>query len=319
MIFPDCSDRHCADCAQAQSGKRIARRMHRHAAACRTRSRLPARCCSCRCRVGLRPVHRPRHPGRRRAADRGRHHLLVSADQGRRAHRRPEGRGRGQGAVRHRILPRRPHRGPGRRPGGHRAGAPDDLVPHVRRQQGIRQRHDQEGAEGRRHRRSAHLRPVRAGALGAGTEAPVHHARQVRGDRADHRHAAGTQSRRDQLQHRRRRHRQHRAHQHRRQQGVHGEAAALRDAADDAQLAVVVHEGRPVLQAEADRRPGGAAQLLPEPRLPRIQRRVDAGVDLAGQGGRVHHGEHRRGPALHGVRASTSSATSWSPRRRSAA
>ena len=122
----------------------------------------------------------------------------------------------------------------------------------------------------------------------------------------------------DQLHHRRRRDGQHRAHQHRRQQGVHRKAAALRDPADDAQLAVVVHEGRPVLEAEADRRPGGAAQLLPEPRLPRVQRRVDAGVDLAGQGGGVHHDQHRRGPALHGLRGQRAGRPRGSRSRRSA-
>ncbi len=97
----------------------------------------------------------------------------------------------------------------------------------VRRQQGIRHRHDQEGAEGHRHRGGAHLRPLRARPRRAGAEAPVHHARQVRGERPDDRHAAGAQPRGDQLHDRRRRVGEDRAHQHRRQQGVHREAAAL--------------------------------------------------------------------------------------------
>ena len=42
-------------------------------------------------------------------------------------------------------------------------------------------------------------------------------------------------------------------------------------------------------QAEAAGRPGDAALLLPEPRLPRVHHRVHAGVDHAGQGGHLHH------------------------------
>ena len=134
---------------------------------------------------------------------------------------------RGQGAVRDRLLSRRAPRGAGRRADRHRAGAADDQLDHVRRQQGIRHRHAQEGAEGHRHRRGAHLRPLGARARRAGTEAPVHHARQVRGQRADDGHAAGAQPRRDQLHDRGRRFGEDRAHQHRRRQGVHREAAAV--------------------------------------------------------------------------------------------
>ena len=72
-----------------------------------------------------------------------------------------------------------------------------------------------------------------------------------------------------------------------------------RDDADDAGLAHLVHEERPVLEAEAVGRPRGAAQLLPEPRLPRVQRRFDAGVDHAGQGRHLHHAQHHRGAAVH--------------------
>ena len=135
--------------------------------------------------------------------------------------------GRGQGAVRDRLLSRRAPRGAGRRADRLRAGAADDQLDHLRRQQGIRHRHDQEGAEGHRHRRGADLRPLGARARRAGAEAPVHHARQVRGQRADDGHAAGAQPRRDQLHDRRRRFGEDRADQHRRRQGVHGEAAAV--------------------------------------------------------------------------------------------
>ena len=50
----------------------------------------------------------------------------------------------------------------------------------VRRQQGIRHRDDQEGAEGHRARRGPHLRPLGARPRRAGAEAPVHHARPLR-------------------------------------------------------------------------------------------------------------------------------------------
>ncbi len=247
-----------------------------------------------------RAVRRARHSRRRRAAYRGGHDLQLPADQGRRpCHRRANLR-RGEGALCHRVLSRRPPGGAGRRAGCRRAGASDDQLAHVRRQQGVRHRHDPQGAEGHRHLGSADLRPLVARARRAGAEAPVHHARPVRGERADDRHAAGAQPRRDQLHDRRGRFDEDRADQHRRRQGVHGKAAAVGNDADDARLVHVVHEERPVLEAETVGRPGEGAQLLSEPRLPRVQRRLDAGVDHAGQGRHLHHGEHHRGPALHG-------------------
>ena len=57
-------------------------------------------------------------------------------------------------------------------------------------------------------------------------------------------------------------------------------------------LAHLVHQERPLLARQAQRRPGDAARLLPEPRLPRVRDRVDAGDDLAGQAG--HHDHHQR-------------------------
>ena len=41
---------------------------------------------------------------------------------------------------------------------------------------------------------------------------------------------------------------------------------------DDRRLAELVHQGRPLLARQAQRRPGDPALLLPEPRLPRVQR-----------------------------------------------
>ena len=181
MTFPDCSDRPRA--GPADGPARLVRSHARRIAAracCRCSSPRCARPCPPR-RHGRSIRSRSGHPRRGRAAHRGRHHLLVPADQGRRAGRRRKGRAGGEGVVRDRLLPRRPHRGAGRHAGRHRAGAADHQLAHVRRQQGVRHRHDQEGAEGDRHRRGAHLRPLGARSRGAGVEAPVHHARQVRG------------------------------------------------------------------------------------------------------------------------------------------
>ncbi len=67
---------------------------------------------------------------------------------------------------------------------------------------------------------------------------------------------------------------------------------ARRDAAVDAELVLLVHQERPVLEGEAHGRPGERALVLPRPRLPRVQFRLDPGVDLARQEGHVpdHHG-----------------------------
>ena len=106
----------------------------------------------------------------------------------------------------------------------------------VLRQQGVRHRHAQEGAEGHRPRRGAHLRPLGARARRAGDQAPVHLPRPLRREGHDHGDAAGAQPRRDQLHDRGRRGGQDRPHQHRRHAGVQREGAARRDAADDAGL-----------------------------------------------------------------------------------
>jgi outer membrane protein insertion porin family len=49
-------------------------------------------------------------------------------------------------------------------------------------------------------------------------------------------------------------------------------------------LAVVVHQERPVFARQAQRRPGGAALVLPDARLPGLQDRLHAGGHLARQG-----------------------------------
>ena len=214
----------------------------------------------------------------------------------------------GQGAVRHRLLSRRAPRGAGRRADRHRAGAPDDQPDRLRRQQGIRHRHAQEGAEGDRHRRGAHLRPLRARPRRAGNEAPVHHARPLRGEGARppsrRRSATASPSTSRSTKARWRR--------SRRINIVGNKAFTEKELRDEMMLTtpgwlVLVHEERPVLEAEAHGRPRNAAQLLPESRLPRVQHRIDAGVDHAGQGRHLHHDQHHRGAAA------TRSPTSRSP------
>ncbi len=74
---------------------------------------------------------------------------------------------------------------------------------HLRRRQGVRQGRAQEGLARGRPRRVAHLRPLAARARGAGAQAPVPVARQVRGHGHHDRHAAGAQPSRHQLQGRR--------------------------------------------------------------------------------------------------------------------
>ena len=61
-------------------------------------------------------------------------------------------------------------------------------------------------------------------------------------------------------------------------------------------LAHLVHQERPVFEAEARRRPGDAALLLHQPRLPGLQRRFDPGVDHPRQEGHLHHDQHHRRP-----------------------
>ena len=64
-------------------------------------------------------------------------------------------------------------------------------------------------------------------------------------------------------------------------------------------LADLVHQVRPLLARQAQRRPGDAARLLRQPRLPRVRRRVDPGHDLAGQAGHLDRDLDPRRSALH--------------------
>ncbi len=97
----------------------------------------------------------------------------------------------------------------------------------------------------------AHLRPLGARSRRAGNQAPVHQSRLLRGEGDHDGDAAGAQPRRGQLHDRGRRRRQDREDQHRRRPGISGSDAAQGDAAVDAGLVHLVHQERPVLQAEA--------------------------------------------------------------------
>ncbi len=173
----------------------------------------------------------------------------------------------------------------------------------IRRQQGIRHRHAQEGAEGHRPRRGADLRPFGARSRRAGDEAAVHHPGQVRGAGHDHGDAAGAQPRRRSTS------RSSKATPRRSRASTSSATrrSPKRELLGQMTLTTpgwldLVHEERPVLEAEALGRPRDAAQLLPESRLPRVQRRIHAGLDHAGQGRHLHHGQRHRRRAVHGVR-----------------
>ncbi len=114
----------------------------------------------------------------------------------------------------------------GRRAPRRRPGAADDQQGRDLRQQGIRHRHAEEGAEGDRRRRRAHLRPLRARPRRAGNEAPVPVARPVRGEGHGDGHAAGAQPGRHQHRDRGGRRVEDRADQHRRRERLQRERAA---------------------------------------------------------------------------------------------
>jgi hypothetical protein len=83
-----------------------------------------------------------------------------------------------------------------------------------------------------------------------------------------------------QFQYRRRLLRQDPPDQHRRRQGFFGKRPGQPVPADNAGLDHLVHQERPVLEAEAFCRHREAQVLLHEPRLPRVCGRVHPGFDL---------------------------------------
>ena len=168
-------------------------------------------------RVGDHALRREGHPRRRRPAHRGGHGLLLSADQGRRHRRRRKGR-----RSRSRRCSRRDSSATCR------LEVEDDVLLVVVQERptiskveitGNKEfdtRYAEEGAEGDRRRRRAHLRPLRARSRRAGNEAPVPVARPVRGEGHGDGHAAGAQPGRHQHRDRRGRRVEDRADQHRR-------------------------------------------------------------------------------------------------------
>ena len=305
MTFPVCSEQPPRSRGRGPARLRRAARARRRAG---RRARDAVRDAR---RVRGRAVRRARHPRRGRAAHRGRHGLQLPADQGRRPRRRREAspqavkalfatgffrdvRLEAQGDVLIVVVQERP----------------TISTIDVRRQQGIRHRHAEEGAEGHRHRRGAHLRPLGARPRRAGDEAPVHHARPLRreGHRRRSRRRSATASRSTS----------------RSTKATSSKIARINivgaKAFTETQLLdqmTLTTPGWLTWYTKNDQyskqklagRPRGAAQLLPEPRLPRVQRRLDAGVDHAGQGRHLHHDQHHRRPALHGGRRRGSPAT----------
>ena len=206
-------------------------------------------------------------------------------------------------AVRDRILQGRAPRGAARRAGRHGRGAAGDRVRST-------------SSASRNSRKTQLKKGLREAGLAEGRtfdRALLDQAEQelkrqylARGQyarqRGHHGHAARAQPRRRQLLHRRRRGHQDPRDQHRRQPGVQGEGpAASCSSLQHAGLDDLVHQERPVFEAEAVGDLETLRSYLPEPRLPRIQHRVDAGVDHAGQERHLHHHQHHRRREVHGL------------------
>ena len=115
---------------------------------------------------------------------------------------------------------------------------------------------------------------------------------QLRRQRQHHRDAARAQPRRAQLRDRGRRCRQDPADQHHRQPDLQRARAAEAALSAHARHPYLVQQSRSVFAPEARGRSGDPALLLSRPRLSRVQHRIDAGVDHAGQERHLHHGRH---------------------------
>ena len=141
-------------------------------------------------------------------------------------------------------------------------------------------------------------RPLRPGAgrpRRAGTQAPVHQPQPVRRRSGDHGDADRAQPRQPDLHRDRRRAGQDQGNPHRRQQGLQRiHAAAACSTWTPAAGCQLVHQVRPLLARQAQCRPGDAALLLPDARLPRVPHRLDPGRDLAEQAG--HHASPSTSP-----------------------
>ena len=136
------------------------------------------------------------------------------------------------------------------------------------------------------------LRPIRARRGQAVSHRPVFQPRQVRGESGHQSHRPAGQQGGRAGRHQGRKARQDRDDQSRRRYQVQGKGRAADVRAQDAELALLVQAGRPVLARIAHRRPGEAALLLHGPRLREFPDRVDAGDHRARKRRHVHH--HQR-------------------------
>ncbi len=252
--------------------------------------------------MGRSTVRGQGHPGRGHPAYRSGHGVQLPAGQGRRSDDRGEDHGGREGAVCHRLLQGRAPGGARRRAHRHRRGTALHRHHHAHRHQGIFRGRPEERPQTDRSRRGARARPCAARQGRAGNAAAVFQPRQVcGGDQVDP-DPAGAQSRRRAVRRGRGRKRKDSPDQHRRQQGVQGEGSAQGADLDHARLAYLVHQERPVFEIAPGRRYRGAAFVLSQSRLSRIQRRFHAGVDLPGQTGHLHHPQRDGRAAISCVR-----------------
>ena len=253
----------------------------------------------------LRAVRRQGHPRRGPAAHRGRHGLQLPADQGR----------RDASTTRRRAQALRALYATGFFQDVRLEVEDDVLVVFVQERPAIAQI-DFAGMKEFEHghgaskalseigiAEGAHLRPLGARARRAGAQAPVPVARHVRAPRCRPRSrrwsatASASTSRSPKASRRRsaastssapRRSREKRA--------ARASSCCARPAGSPGTPRTTSTRAR---SSSADLET--LRSLLPEPRLPRVQHRVDPGVDHARQAGHLHHGQHHRGREVHGV------------------
>ena len=245
-------------------------------------------------RVGRRALRAEGHPRRRPAAHRARHRVRVAAVSHRRHLQRREGRRRAARAVRDRPVQGRAHRDRGRRrwssssksarssPTSTSSACKEfdkDALTKSLKDFGIGEGLPFDKALADRAEQELKRQYLTRSLYGAEVVTTVTpHRAQPR-----QRHVHGHRGRR--------RRRSARSASSATRRSRESTLKGLFDL-NDRRLAHLVHQVRPLLARQAQRRPRDAARLLPEPRLPRVQRRVDAGRDLARQAG--HHDHDQR-------------------------